>query len=125
MKPRKGVSIALGQGPLGRRPVRGPGDRRPIELGETTVVPGPNGENEGGAVTRVPRAAIALYDVHAFPRCIAENPFPLCEGLIGYRATVEEELLIRAREMTGKEFPQQLLMNVLLHRTSRAPAEAP
>jgi len=38
---------------------------------------------------------------------------------------MKEKLFVRAGEMPGEKLPQQLLMNVLLHRTSRAPAEAP
>src|ERR1700733_11811701 len=88
---------------------------RPVELGETTVFPRTNRENEGGAEPRLPRTVITLHDLHAFPRGVAENSFHLCEGLFRYRPSVKEELLVRAGKMTGDELAQELLVNVFLH----------
>src|SRR5581483_6073445 len=97
----------------------------PIELGELTVFPRPNREHERGAVTTFPRRAVALNDFYTFTRGITENLFDLTQRFLRNCAAVEEKLLVGAREMAGKEFPQHLLMNVLLHRAARAPAEAP
>src|SRR3984885_568958 len=96
-----------------------------LELLEAPILPRPQRQHKRRAMAKLARTPITLDDLGALPGGIPQRLLEFTQAGFRDLTTMKKELFLRSGEMARREFPQQFLMNVALHRTAGAPAEMP
>src|ERR1700722_5393749 len=96
-----------------------------LELPEAAILPRPQRQHKRRAMAKFARTPITLDDLSALPGGISQRSLDLTQASFRDLSAMKKELFLRPGEVARREFPQQFLMNVALHRTAGAPAEMP